>query len=437
MKKIIISSIVVLLISISLLTNIKTKEEYKTINIDEIENNNLIGIYIKQDDKYIQSNNIPEGYVLDKKETYCTKPNDNTKIKDMIDYNPDNKTLNVSSLNDNNTKCYLYFNKVYTAEDTLASLEKATGEEFTKTEAPSSYSSTDEQDHGNTLYYTEDNDGISYFYRGAAKNNWVKFGTNDTGDKDVWWRIVRINGDGTIRLIYTGMYETRNTPQPEDKAYVTGTDTVVATNQPFSSSSLFNDNTYVGFYYGNTGGEYSSNHSNANISNIASELKKWYEGPNWKDTYNEYIDEDAGFCNDRTIHPLAKTWWNAEGDNERGTGYVVTMYGPGHRATTQTGSWSNSQTPTLICGKSPTGTGNEVSNEDYKRDLYTLKQEKRENKTEVTKGNGVLEVPVGLITADKLIQSITYTIIKTFGQCLHLFSMAVKPLFSEYFILAT
>ena len=39
--------------------------------------------------------------------------------------------------------------------------------------------------------------GTSYYYRGNVTNNYVKFA-------DKYWRIVRINGDGTVRVIYDG-----------------------------------------------------------------------------------------------------------------------------------------------------------------------------------------------------------------------------------------
>ena len=41
----------------------------------------------------------------------------------------------------------------------------------------------------------------TYYFRGAVNNNWVKFG-KDSSNKDIYWRIIRINGDGSIRMIY-------------------------------------------------------------------------------------------------------------------------------------------------------------------------------------------------------------------------------------------
>ena len=48
------------------------------------------------------------------------------------------------------------------------------------------------------LYSIEDeNNTKSYYFRGEVNNNWVSFG-------GFYWRVLRINGDGSIRLIYSG-----------------------------------------------------------------------------------------------------------------------------------------------------------------------------------------------------------------------------------------
>ena len=47
------------------------------------------------------------------------------------------------------------------------------------------------------LYMAEDDEGESYYYRGAVKNNYVSFA-------GFIWRIIRRNGDGSVRMIYSG-----------------------------------------------------------------------------------------------------------------------------------------------------------------------------------------------------------------------------------------
>lgn len=57
--------------------------------------------------------------------------------------------------------------------------------------------------NGKGLYYTNTNteDGkTTYYFRGAVENNFVQFG-QDTSGNDLYWRIIRINEDGSIRMI--------------------------------------------------------------------------------------------------------------------------------------------------------------------------------------------------------------------------------------------
>jgi len=48
------------------------------------------------------------------------------------------------------------------------------------------------------LIKSSDDVGVSYYFRGNVNNNYVLFG-------DMTWRIVRINGDGTVRLVLDGV----------------------------------------------------------------------------------------------------------------------------------------------------------------------------------------------------------------------------------------
>ena len=78
------------------------------------------------------------------------------------------------------------------------------------------------------LYMAEDDEGESYYYRGAVKNNYVSFA-------GFIWRIIRRNGDGSIRLIYSG----KSTSDTGDAVTI--------------GTSVFNDkywdSTYVGYKY--------------------------------------------------------------------------------------------------------------------------------------------------------------------------------------------
>ena len=78
------------------------------------------------------------------------------------------------------------------------------------------------------LFMAKDDEGASYYYRGAVKNNYVSFA-------GFIWRIVRRNGDGSIRMIYSG----KSTSD-------TGEATTIG-DSPFNSKYL--DPAYVGYKY--------------------------------------------------------------------------------------------------------------------------------------------------------------------------------------------
>ena len=90
--------------------------------------------------------------------------------------------------------------------------------------------------------------GDSYYYRGNVTNNYVKFA-------DKYWRIVRINGDGTVRVIYDGTSAHANGESSEDRQIGTS---------KFNSS--YNDNAYVGYMYGNRDGIVESSTQDSTIS---------------------------------------------------------------------------------------------------------------------------------------------------------------------------
>ncbi len=125
-----------------------------------------------------------------------------------------------------------------------------------------------------TLYTAADDYGTSYYYAGNPTDNWVKFG-------GFYWRIIRLNGDGTIRMIYQGI-----------AANTTGTGTQIGTS---AFNSFRNDNMYVGYMY--TSGQVHGNGTNSTIKEL---LDDWYSSN--LSSYASKIATGGGasFCNDRT-----------------------------------------------------------------------------------------------------------------------------------------
>ena len=214
---------------------------------------------------------------------------------------------------------------------------------FNKT-AQSSCSDESTCETTNGIYESEDDLGTSYYFRGAVENNYVKFA-------GFYWRIIRINGDGTIRMIYDGTSAHANGESSTDRQVGT---TAFNTN--------YNDNAYVGYMYGTpSSSTYDATHANINDSTIKTANDNWYKTNVANAGYSQYI-ADAIYCNDRGV-----------GRSETGIGTTETTYMSYIRII-------NNREPSLKCTQD--------------NDKFT---------TSSGLGNGDLTYPVGLITADEVV----------------------------------
>ena len=202
--------------------------------------------------------------------------------------------------------------------------------------------------------YTATTGMKSYYFRGAVDNNWVKFGKDRTG-KYIYWRIIRINGDGSIRMIYTGT----TAPTESTKVVMTGTGTQIGTSA--FNNGAYNNSAYVGYMY-TLGQQYGTN----TPSTIKTTIDNWYaETTLEKDAATKkLVSQDQIFCNDRSPSSTQTAAWTS-------TGYFD--YGA-------LGRLGSNKTPILTC---PTAS-----------DKFTSKGS--------SIGNKKLEYPVGLITADEV-----------------------------------
>ena len=235
------------------------------------------------------------------------------------------------------------------------------------------------------MYKAQDDLGMSYYFRGVVDNNWVKYGkyTKDmyncnngtisntdtrnsctkiasSGD-DIYWRIIRINGDNSIRMIYSGV-----TSPIESTKVIKTTDTSLGYSE---FNAEYNSAEYVGYMY--TIGE---QHGTSQSSDIKTYLEDWYA--NYTDlnkTGTKIIDQI--YCNDRTASTsdvaysktnyTTLTSWNSTGTNY--------YYGANGRV------WNNPVSPDYKC--------------PVASDKFT---------TTTAKGNGKLSYPVGLISVDEI-----------------------------------
>ena len=347
-KKIIYLSIVlVLVISVITLSSIykskdnKYKKEYNTISKG-------MAIMIKEEGAtdYVQSNSkdIPKGnYVLNKEKTYCEN---NGKV---TNYNSTTGTVSFNFIGSD--RCYLYFD--YKKE----TIKLGSTELVVNSEIPD-FSKVATTNEG--LFKAQDDLGTSYYFRGAVDNNLVKFGKDSTG-KDIYWRIIRINGDGSIRLIYSGTTK----PDSSTATVMTGTGTQIdAKNYAFNSS--YKNPAYVGYMYTE-----STQHGNSAASAIKSTIDNWYKTTTLEtDSTTKSLVADQIFCNDRSV-TTSETGTPGEisGSMSTSTAYY---YGAYVRLVTN-------KSPKLTC---PTAS-----------DKFTVN---------TSNGNGAVDYPVGLITADEV-----------------------------------
>ena len=105
---------------------------------------------------------------------------------------------------------------------------------------------------------------------------------NGTSTKDIYWRIIRTNADGSIKLLYAG------TSPDTEKAYIGMS----------AFNTTYNDPMYVGYKYGTTG-SLENNRLNTNDSTIKTYVDNWYK--NNLTAYTKYLSNDAVYCNDRNL----------------------------------------------------------------------------------------------------------------------------------------
>ena len=192
------------------------------------------------------------------------------------------------------------------------------------------------------LASTEDDNGTSYYFRGSVKNNYVEFANK-------CWRIVRVGGDGSVKLILHNDNPT-GAANPCDAANNSASAAFArysGTTYTSKFNEKYDDNAYVGFKYGTVGAStYDATHANTNKSTILTNLEAWYNN-NLK-TYESVIDDNV-WCNDKT-NVTDETYdpWNY---TPNGLGYAnnVTFYGATQRLVSSTSGSAGGTGLSLKC----------------------------------------------------------------------------------------
>ena len=294
--------------------------------------------------------------------------------------------------------------------------------------------------------------GTSYYYRGNVTNNYVKFA-------DKYWRIIRINGDGTVRVIYDGTSAHANGESSTDRQIGTSAfnyywkkDNV----QETTNSPVYNDNAGVGYMYGNRDAiveatEYSRSTSFTNTDTYYIAKEYTYDATTDEFTlkdpiavlgsamtsdyvgYYTFDETDANYSNQYVYKIFGVT----AGDSSASVKYGYVRYGTSSKEVAQTNTndstmktyldnWyktnisgtENEQylADNIFCNdrsfsSDNSGTGAGVSYTKYnwanwhpsKSNLKCPQQNDAFTVSDTTNGNGALTYPIGLITTDEAI----------------------------------
>ncbi|MBE6155060.1 MAG: hypothetical protein E7163_05805 [Firmicutes bacterium] len=302
----------------------KIDGEIKIQNASAAPDTSILAIYKETDNGYEKTDSIPTNYIFNEDESTCT--NDAT-----VSWNPVNKTLTTTGLTAAGTTCELKFDKSPCEKSGTACstiLANKTKEERT------AFNSTLTSNTNGKIYSAEEFDGTSYYFAGNTTENYVKFA-------GLWWRIVRVNYDGSIRLIYQGTSSTSNG---------------IYTTSYFNNFTTSSSAEYVGYMY-----ELGNKHGLSSDSTIKTVLDDFYESKIATHSDVQYVDSNSYYCNDRSI------------TSGVGIGANATVFAGNARINT---------------GKNPTF--NCTNNED----IFTT--------IDSNKGNKALKYPIGTITADEV-----------------------------------
>ena len=249
------------------------------------------------------------------------------------------------------------------------------------------FSTTFTETNVNTLYKAKENNTDVYYFAGDARNNWVKFGTwqedksivvgylDDVSNGNIakefnnisecnsdgkygnceeiviskkgdpmYWRVIRTNEDGSIRLLYSGT-------SPETQTGFIGTSAI--------NNEQVVDPLYLGYMYG-TSGSLENNRTNENSSTLKTYIDTWYKSN--LVNYTKYLSTTAVYCNDRTLSVSYPNYVIGEWMGFAGSDRLET-----------------NKAPSYNCAKT--------------EDKFT---------TDSSVGNGKLTYPIALMTADEV-----------------------------------
>ena len=266
----------------------------------------------------------------------CTRNGIKQDVGAKATWNGTKWVVSFNDISDGNVRCNAIFTtKVPTFAETILAKNEVKAPITTPGAA---ISTADEA----LLASTEDDNGTSYYFRGAVKNNYVEFANK-------CWRIVRVGGDGSVKIIL----HNDNTAKAANPCAAANNSASAAfarysgTTYKSAFNTNYNDNAYVGFKFGTVGSStYEATHANTNKSTILTNLETWYTN-NLKDYADKIADTE--WCNDKTnVTDTTFNPWNWSNLTGLGYGTNTTFYGATQRLVSKSNS-AGGTGPSLKC----------------------------------------------------------------------------------------
>ena len=210
--------------------------------------------------------------------SFTVTPNDGYKLElesSTCDGTLSGNKYTISNITSNKTCTITFKPNIPTLYDKLLA------DKTTRPGARTDFSKVLTDNNTNTLYTSTEDSKTVYYFAGNALDNWVKFGKN-ASNQDLYWRIIRTNSDGGVRLLYHG-------------TSTTATDAYIGTSA-FNSS--YNNIAYVSYMYGSLG-SIPGARENTTDSTIKTIIDNWYKD-NLNTNYGKYLSTTAVYCNDRS-----------------------------------------------------------------------------------------------------------------------------------------
>ncbi len=297
------------------------------LNVGYIHNNlSLVGqiksSFIKDGDykliAYVDGKEVIEFPKTDNYNVYATcnsNSGDASNVVANVYWSGSEWLLNLASLNIADIECSIFFSKKANSEINapngwyqreVGTLIAAIRKNYVSATATGTTPGVLASESGEKVLASAPDDyGTSFYFRGAVTNNYVQFANK-------CWRIVRITGDGSIKLVlHNDNVNNANNPCASSNNSTTA---AFARYSGTTYTTTFNDNrddnTYVGFMYGEAGAStYAKAQNNGNESTILMNLKTWYD-KTFSDTNKNKL-ADTIWCNDKsTVKDANFNPWN-------------------------------------------------------------------------------------------------------------------------------